>query len=432
MHDFAGRRARVLRELGDGVMLLPAAPQLHSSRDTEFPYRPDSELHYLTGCTEPGAVAVLGAEVEGGPFVLFVRPRDPEAERWTGPRPSLEEARELWGADTVHPLTEVSERLPELLRSTRTLHYRGESSGAVDGIVRQVQAFARGRGARTGTGPRTLVDPGEILDEMRLIKEPSEIACIRDAVAISVDAFRCAIGRVGPGVGEWEIEASLDGAFRWGGADRSAFETIVGSGANACVLHYVANASTIGEDDLVLIDAGAIRDMYGADITRTVPASGAFTPRQRELYELVDRARRAAIAACLPGEPVGGMHRAAVRVLTEGLIEMGVMKGPLDEALEEERYKLLFPHQTSHWLGLDVHDVGDYARDGDERKLEPGMVLTVEPGLYFPPAGAEALPEGLVGIGIRLEDDVLVTHGEPEVLTAELPVEAEAVLALMS
>jgi len=353
-------------------------------------------------------------------------------ERWTGPRPDPEEARERFGADTVLTTDELPERLGRILRSIRTLHYRTGLSESIDQVVREARSFARGRGARTGKGPRTLVDPGGILDEMRLIKQSSEIRAIREAVEITVQGFRSAMSRVKPGVGEWEIEASLDGALRAAGGDGPAFQTIVGSGENACVLHYVSNGRTLAGGELVLIDAGAVRGMYAADISRTIPVDGCFTPIQRDLHDRVNRSREAAIEACRPGRTAADVHRAAITVLSEGLIELDVIEGPVEEAVERERYRKYFPHQTSHWLGLDVHDVGDYVHAGAERELEAGMVLTVEPGLYFSPAGAGALPEELVGIGIRLEDDVLVTGEGPEVLTAELPVAAGDILELLS
>ncbi len=293
-------------------------------------------------------------------------------------------------------------------------------------------AFARGRGARKGTGLRILEDPGSILDEMRLRKDPDEIDRIRAAAADTVEGFRVGMGSARPGAGEWEVQAAIDAAFRSRGADGSAFETIVGSGANACVLHYVANDRRIQDGDLVLIDAGARRDMYCADITRTVPAGGRFTSPQRVVYEVVERARAAAVAMARVGSEAAAPHAAAVREITAGLIELGVLDGEVEELIQDEAYRPFFPHQTSHWLGLDVHDVGDYAIADTPIPLEPGMVLTIEPGLYFHPEGPnEDIPAELVGIGVRLEDDVLVTAEGPQVLTADLPTTPDAVLGLI-
>jgi Xaa-Pro aminopeptidase len=433
LKHFASRRERVLEALDGGMMVLPAAPTSSRPGGTEVPYRPDSELYYLTGYTEPESLAVLAPGSDEGPFILFVRPRDPDAERWGGKRMGLEETRERFGVDAVYPITELEERLGTLLQEPGALHFRVDSDERADGLVSAAFRYARARGARTGSGPRTLIDPGVILDDMRLIKDATEIQALRAAAEISVEVFRAAILSLSAGMGEWEIQAVLDGGFRALGADGTAFETIVGSGANGCVLHYVANEARIMDGDLVLMDAGATKGMYSADITRTVPASGRFTMAQRSVYDLVDAARVAAIEASRPGNPCSAPHDAVVAVLSEGLIALGALDGPVDQVIESGSYRRFFPHQTSHWLGLDVHDVGDYARGGVARSLEAGMVLTIEPGLYFEPEDcAGDVPEDLVGIGIRLEDDILVTSNEAEVLTANLPVSADAIQELMA
>ena len=428
---FARRRERVFERLGDGALVLPAAPLLYRSRDTEHPYRPDSELFWLTGVTEPDAVAVLRGHADEERFVLFVRARDPEAELWAGPRLGPEAAAERFGADAAHPVAELEARLPDLVVGADRLLVRlDDRAPRVQRLALEALRRARARGAREGTGPRAAVDPGEVLDDLRVVKEPVEIERMRRAAAVTVDVARAALARARPGMGEWELEALLDGGFRRAGADGPGYETIVGSGANACVLHYVANADRLGEGDLVLVDTGAAIDLYAADLTRTFPASGRFGGRQREVYDLVEGARAAGVAAVRPGATVDDVHRAALGVLVPGLVDLGVLSGDPDELAAEEAHKPYYPHRTSHWLGLDVHDVGDYARGGASRVLEPGMVLTVEPGLYFAPDGpAGEGPWG--GIGVRVEDDVVVTEDGCENLTGAMPSSAEAVAALV-
>lgn len=427
---FADRRRRAVEGLGDGVMVLPAAPVQHASRDTERPYAPDRELYYLTGLTEPESVAILvgGSNPE---LVLFVRERDPEAELWAGPRLGPDGAEELVEPDACHPLSELSDRLPELLRRGDRIYYRLGRRGAVERMVVGALTAARTRGPRTGTGPRGVVDPGEVLDELRLRKDESELEAIRRACAVTVEGHRAGASAIRPGEGEWVVEAAVEAAFRVRGVAGPAFDTIVGSGGNACVLHYVRNGDVVEEGDLVLIDAGAETGYYNGDVTRTFPASGSFTPRQRDVYDLVDDARRAAIEATRPGVTIRSVHDAAVRTMVEGLVGLGILAGSVDELVEGGDHKAFFPHQTSHWLGLDVHDPGDYVKDGDSRILEPGMVFTVEPGLYFPPDLEGKAARTYAGIGIRIEDDVAVTEGGCEVLTSALPTAAQDVEAMV-
>lgn len=423
----AERRARAARALGGGVMVLGAAPIRRRSRDTEYPYRPDSDLFYLTGVTQPDAVAVLTGGDEPR-FILFVPERDPRSELWSGPRPGPEEAAERFGADETLPLRKLDDALPDLLAGADRLCFRLGRGNALERMVVDALGQARMRGPRTGGGPRAVEDPGQILDDLRLVKDAYEIETIREAVAITVEGHLAGMNAVGPGVGEWVVEATVDATFRRLGARGAAFETIVGSGPNGCVLHYVANDRVVMAGDLVLVDAGAEVGLYAGDVTRTYPADGRFTPAQRAVYDVVDRARAAGIAAARPGGTIADVHRAAVGVITEGLVDLGVLSGTADALVEEEAYKPWFPHQTSHWLGLDVHDPGDYARDGASRVLEPGMVFTVEPGLYFAP-GAEGVPADFAGIGVRVEDDVLVTFQGVENLTAGVPTDADAVEA---
>jgi Xaa-Pro aminopeptidase len=425
---FAARRVATFDALGHGVMVLPAAQPLFRSRDTEIRYRPDSELFYLTGVTEPGAVAVLvgGADRR---FLLFVPERDADAERWSGPRLGTNAAEERFGADETHPVSDLGPLLPALLREGDVIHARLGRAEDLDRAVFDALRHARARGAREGSGPRAVIDPGEILDELRLHKDEHEIARIRRAVSLTVEGHLAGISLARPGVGEWAVEASVNAAFREGGAEGAGFETIVGSGPNGCVLHYVENRRTLEDGDLVLLDAGAEVGLYHGDVTRTFPANGRFTSEQRAVYDVVERARVSALEAANPGATISSVHDAVVRVLLEGLVDLGVLTGAVDALVADEAHRVYYPHQTSHWLGLDVHDPGDYVRGGADRCLAPGMVFTVEPGLYFPLGlGGSAAP--YEGIAVRIEDDLLMRADAVENLSAQLPTDADAMEAL--
>jgi Xaa-Pro aminopeptidase len=424
---FATRRERVLADLDGSALVLTSETNASGAR-----YRADSDLFYLTGVTEPGAVVVLRTGSDDGDYVLFVRPRSPEDERWTGERLGPERAGEVFGADTTHGNDLLSEHLPKLLAEVEEVYFRIGTESPVRDLVLAALQTARTRGARKGVGPRGIIDPGRLLDPLRLIKNPEELERMRRAASITIAAFTEMFGTVRPGVGEWELEGVLEGAFRRKGASGPAYPTIVGSGANACVLHYDDNDCTVGDGDLVLVDAGAEVNHYVCDITRTFPASGAFTAVQRAIYDLVLEAHDRAIDGIGPGASVESIHNTARDVLVDGLLELGVLEGARADVLDTETYKPFFPHQTSHWLGLDVHDVGDYASSGVSRVLEPGMVLTVEPGLYFPgPFEDSRVAEEYLGIGVRIEDDVVVTEDGHEVLTAGLPVAAEEIESLV-
>lgn len=414
-HD---RRTRVLAALGErGALVLAAAPELLVGRDTELRYAPDADLYYLTGCIEPETVLVL-CPSHDVPFTLFVRARDPQRERWTGPRRALDEAREHFGADAVHPIAELRERLPKMLAGADVLHARLEGAPVATLLPTLVDAGRRRR-ARHGTGVRTITDPGVLLDELRLYKDAHEVELIRNAARITVAAFDAARAVCADGAGEWEVEAALEATFRRQGGSGPAFPSIVASGANATVLHYVANARRMRAGELLLIDAGARVDMYCADISRTYGV-GAISADHRALHDIVRAAHDRALAAAVPGARIGDVHEAASAALVEGLVELGLMPSQLAERDRDDALRRYYPHQTSHWLGLDVHDVGDYVVDGASRLLEPGMVFTVEPGLYVP-ADDEDAPAPLRGAGVRIEDDVLITPGGAEVLTGGLP-----------
>lgn len=427
----AARRARVLERLGEGAALvLPAAPELRAGRDLELRYRPDPDLYYLTGYTEPEAVAVLAPGAES-PFTLFVRPRDPEAERWTGARGGPEAALERFGADAAYPVTELAERLPALLAGVDTVYAPLDGGPEpLRSVLVALLAESRRRRQRTGRGPCALVDAGTILDEMRLRKDDHELELLRRAGRVTAESFREAAASVRPGAGEWEVEAALEFAFRRRGAEFTAFPSIIGSGPNATVLHYIENRRRMREGELLLIDAGASVAGYAGDISRTFPVSGRFSPAQRALYEIVVAAHDEAIAAVRPGATIVEVHLTAVGVLVEGLLELDLLTGSFEEIIEKGAHRVFYPHQTSHWLGLDVHDVGDYAVDGEPRPLEPGMVLTVEPGLYVP-LELEGVPAEMRGIGIRVEDDVAVTEAGAEILTPGLPTAPDEVETLV-
>lgn len=426
---FRARRERFLEAMGQGVAVLAAAPELLKSRDTEIIYRQNSDFFYLTGFLEPGAVAVLTPHDGAHRFTLFVRPRDPEKEVWNGRRAGVEGARARFGADAAYPIDELDERLKELVEPGDALWYAVRADGgAMDARMLKLLAGYRGTRPRAGKGPWDLRDPGQLLDEMRLVKEPGELALMREAADLAARGHLAAMRAGRPGVGEWELQALLDQTFRAHAADSgTSFPAIVGSAANATVLHYVTNDRRIQDGDLVLVDAGADVGFYCSDITRTFPASGRFSPPQRAVYDVVLRALEAGIAAARPGQPVRGVHHAARRELVRGMVELGLLEGDVDALIDEEKFKRFFMHNTSHWLGLDVHDPGPYTqRDGESVLLRAGMVLTVEPGLYIS-EDADDVPAELRGIGIRLEDDVLVTDDGPEVLTRGVPVDPDEV-----
>jgi Xaa-Pro aminopeptidase len=425
---FAARRARIAERMDGGVMLLAAAPERPRTADILYPYRQDSDFAYVTGFLEPDAVCVLAPEA-AEKFVLFVRPRDPEREIWIGSRAGVEGAVEEYGADAAFPIDELEKTLPRFLEKAphayHTVLREDPLAGRLLALIRRAQE-AR---PRTGTGPTAIREPGDILHEMRLRKEPVELDAMRDAIAIACEAHREAMRSARPGMYEYEIEALVDFTFRRRGASGPAYPSIVATGRNATVLHYTDNDRRLGPNELLLIDAGAERAGYCADVTRTFPTGARYAPAQRDLYEAVLAAQLAAIAAVRPGTTLEAVHTVALRVLVEALIAHGILAGPVDEAIEKGTYRRFYMHRTSHWLGRDVHDVGRYAEGGAPRPLEPGMVLTVEPGLYIP-ANVEDVPAPFRGIGIRIEDDVLVTADGREVLSAAAPKQVDEVEAL--
>jgi Xaa-Pro aminopeptidase len=428
---FHRRRERFLEEIGGGVAVLCSAPELIKSRDTEIRFRQDSDFFYLTGFTEPG-VAVLTPHDGEHRFTLFVRPRDPERETWNGPRAGVEGALERFGADAAYPLEALEETLKPLLEPAAAIWY---ALGSDDAMDRRITGWIREwrlRRARTGKGPSDVMDPAGVLDPMRVVKEPGEVELIRRACRLSADAHRAAMRAARPGVGEWELASVVNAAFTAAGPECApAYPTIVGSGVNATVLHYTLNRRRAEAGDLVLIDAGAEWAMYCGDITRTFPVGGRFTPPQRAVYEAVLRAEEAAIALVRPGVTVAEVHDATRAVLARELVALGLLSGDPGELAQGDALKRFYMHQTSHWLGLDVHDAGDYrARGGDWLPLRPGMVFTVEPGIYVP-ADAEGAPAELRGIGVRIEDDVLVTEDGCEVLTRGVPVDPDEIERLV-
>ena len=424
---FIERRRRLAEAMGGGIAILPTAPARVRNRDAHYPYRFDSYFYYLTGFPEPAAVLVIG----GSPLrsVLFCREKDPEREIWDGYRYGPEAARVAFGLDEAIPIDQLDARMPELMADQPIVHcHLGEDAAwdaRVIGWMNQVRAQARSGIA----APRELRDVHALLDEMRLIKQPEEIATMRRAGEISAAAHQRAMRAAQAGRFEYEIEAEILHEFRRHGAQAPAYSPIVAGGEHACVLHYVSNDAVLKPGTLLLVDAGCELEGYAADITRTFPVDAAFSAPQRDIYELVLAAQAAAIAAVRPGNTWNMPHDAAVAVLTQGMIDLGLLRGTLAAALESEAYKRFYMHRTGHWLGLDVHDAGDYRRDGTWRRLEPGMVLTVEPGCYVRPG--EGVAEQFANIGVRIEDDVLVTASGCEVLTTGAPKSVADIEALM-
>ncbi|MDO8891260.1 MAG: Xaa-Pro aminopeptidase [Sulfurimicrobium sp.] len=432
MHTFQvyqQRRLRLVSAMGSGVAVIPTAPERPRNRDSHFPYRFDSYFHYLTGFIEPEAVLVLvtGSQAKS---ILFCREKNLEREIWDGFRHGPEGAKETFGFDEAYPIAQLDEMLPKLLADQPSLHFHLGADSAWDaravGWLNSVREQVR-----SGiTAPGAIQDVRAVLDEMRLIKDAAEIATMRRAADISAAAHVRAMRQTRPERREFEIEAELLHEFRRHGAQAPAYTSIVAGGANACVLHYVFNDAPLKDGELLLIDAGCELDGYAADITRTFPVNGRFSAVQKELYQLVLAAQVAAIEQVRPGNHWNAPHDAALKVLAQGFIDLGLCRGTLSEVLEQESYKRFYMHRTGHWLGLDVHDVGEYKQGGEWRLLKPGMVLTVEPGCYIRPA--DDVPEHFWNIGIRIEDDVVVTEQGCEVLTHAAPKTVAEIEELMN
>ncbi|SDA14802.1 aminopeptidase P Metallo peptidase. MEROPS family M24B [Nitrosospira sp. Nsp18] len=418
---FSGRRHRLASQMQKGVAIIPTAPERVRNRDAHYPYRFDSYFYYLTGFAEPEAVLVIvaGVDKDVSKSILFSREKNIEYEIWNGFRYGPEAAREAFEFDETYPIAKLDEMLPRLLADQPAVFCALGDDTAWDarviGWVNQVR-----QQSRSGTtAPAEIRDIRLLLDEMRLFKGPEELQVMRRAAEISGGAHRRAMQNTRPGMSEYEVEAELMHEFRRHGAQAPAYTSIVAGGANACVLHYVDNNARLKAGELLLIDAGCELDGYAADITRTFPVNGKFNPAQRDLYELVLSAQAAAINAVRPGNTWDAPHNAALQVLAQGFIDLGLCHGSVDEVIQSEDYKRFYMHRTGHWLGLDVHDVGEYKRNGEWRPLQPGMTLTVEPGCYVRPA--DNVPKHFWNIGIRIEDDVAVTETGCEVLTGAAP-----------
>lgn len=411
----AQRRKRLMACLPSGAaVLVPSAQLATRSRDTEYPFRQDSDFHYLTGFPEPDALLVLLPGREEGEAVLFCRDRDPAIEIWTGRRLGAAGAVAEYGLDQAFENNERESRLLQLLDGRESWYLALGNAEAMTLATSLRGKLALRRGA---SAPVMLGDINQFLHEQRLIKSDEELRLLRHAARISARGHRRAMASARPGLMEYQLQAELEHEFRWHGASGASYDSIVAGGANACVLHYIENSAPLRDGELVLIDAGAEYQLYAGDITRTFPVNGRFSTPQRALYEVVLAAQLAALDAVRPGTTLPAIHGLVQRRLTEGLIALGLLEGELEDCLEQNACRRFYPHTTSHWLGLDVHDVGAYVQDGKPRLLVAGMALTVEPGLYVP--DTPEFPADYRGIGIRIEDDVVVTEVGAEVLSAE-------------
>jgi len=414
----------------DAVAIFEGANMAPRSRDTEYPFRQDSDFWYLTGFDHPNAIAVL--RTDGGPdYTLYVEPRNREMETWTGYRPGVEGARETYGADEAYPQPEFLNQLPELVRRTKQIfHVLGRNS-AIDRAITSTLNEMRMRSRSVGAPADAIVDPRSIVHEMRLYKEPAELDIMRRASAISREAHEAGARIAESGTYEYEMEAIIEYTFRRLGARGAAYTTIVGGGSNATVLHYVTNSEKLRDNEMVLVDAGCELEGYASDVTRTYPIGGRFTAAGRAIYDVVLASQRAGIAQCAPGKTLADVHEASVRTLVEGLVDLKLLSGDVDDLIEKETYRRFYMHKTSHWLGLDVHDVGNYGTNGSHRPLEPGMVFTVEPGIYVAADDEDAGAE-FRGIGVRIEDDIAITEDGCENLTESIATVPEEVEALVT
>jgi len=429
--EFVRRRRQLMRMAGrDAIVIVPAAPERVRSNDSHYPYRQDSDFHYLGGFPEPDAVLALIPGREQGEMILFCRERDSERERWDGARAGTEGAVRDYGFDDAFPIDDIDDILPGMIEGRVRVYYHFGRDPEFDlkliGWVNRVRADVR-KGA---VPPHEFVALSHLLHDLRLYKSRNELRVMQKSAKIAAAAHVRAMRTTRPGMNEHEVEAELLHEFRRHGAVPS-YEPIVGGGSNACILHYRANNAPLRDGDLLLIDAGAEYECYASDITRTFPVNGRFSPEQRAIYEIVLAAQAAAIDEVRPGRSFDAYHEAAVRVITRGLIKIGLLEGSLEKNLREHAYRTFYMHKTGHWLGLDVHDVGDYRIEGQFRQLEPGMVVTVEPGIYISP-DLKRVPARWRGIGVRIEDDVVVTRGDPLIISDGVPRDADAIEALMA
>lgn len=430
--EFKRRRSQLMRMMGkDAIAIIPTSPERLRNRDVHYPFRPDSDFYYMTGFDEPEAVAVLIPGRKTAEYILFCRQRDPEREQWDGRRAGQEGAIRDFDADDSFPIEDLDDILPRMLEQCERVYYAMGCDPDLDHRMSEWIAKVRSRSRSGIQGPFEFIAVDHYMHDMRLYKSRSEIATMRKAARISAAAHRQLMQRCRPGMQEYQLQADFEHACASKGATRQAYPAIVGGGNNACILHYIENNARLEEGDLVLVDAGCELDCYASDITRTFPVSGKFSEPQRLLYQLVLDAQHAAIDAVRPGNSWHAPHETAVKVLTRGLVKLGLLKGQPAQLVRKEAYSKFYMHKTGHWLGMDVHDVGDYKVDGEWRMLEPGMVLTIEPGLYIP-EGMRGVAKKWQGIGIRIEDDVLVTKDGHDVLTSDAPKEVDEIEALMA
>jgi len=423
----------------NSVAIIPAAREAVRSHDTHYRYRQNSDFFYLTGFEEPEAIAVI-APARDKKFTMFVRPRDLDAEIWNGYRSGVEGAVKDYSADESFPISEFDEKLPEIMDGPDVLYYAfGHTSPEMDQkIIRQITSM-RETNRRPLEPPRTIVDPSTILHEMRVIKSEAEIEIMQTAADIAADAHVEAMKSVRPGMKEYEVEAMLEAYFRKHGASGSSYTSIIGSGGNATVLHYISNQDELKDGDLLLVDAGAEYKGYASDITRTFPINGKFTPAQRDVYDLVLKTQISCVDMVRPGVRLEDLKTHSIELLTEGMVELGLLKGDPKKLIQEKKYMQFYMHNLGHYLGIDVHDAGRYYFNGESRPAEAGMVMTIEPGIYISPDTTripeefnQDIPDKYLGIGVRIEDDVLVTENGARVLTHRVPKDANEIEALMA
>ena len=431
-NEFARRRKELMAMIGkDAIAIVPAAPERTRSRDTLYPYRQDSDFHYLCGFPEPEAVLVLIPSRAQGQFIVFCRERDRERETWDGYRAGPEGACEQYGADDAFPITDMDDILPGLLEGKGKVY---SAIGKDKDFDQRLMEWVNSIRAKARTGavpPGEFVDLDHLLHENRLFKKPAELKLMRKAAKISAEAHCRAMRAAKPGLNEYQLQAEIEHTFAMEGASFPAYTSIVGGGDNACILHYVENNQPLNDGDLVLIDAGCEYQHYAADITRTFPVNGRFSPEQKAIYELVLKAQLAGIEAARAGNHWDAPHQATVEVITAGLVKLGLLKGSVKKLIAAGAYSEFYMHRAGHWLGIDVHDVGDYKVDGEWRLLEPGMVMTIEPGIYIAPDHKKVAKKWR-GIGVRIEDDVAITRKGTEVLTAAVPKTVAEIEALMA